>query len=389
MFVIAQTDDNAVSSKDLWTLSVDVDLGDNWRQKEIVVPGNGTPTVVDFFRAFAKAYPCEYHKLLLMAIDGDKEVLFNHSRPVIEIDKDQCLLENGNFAMRVFYDDGKPVALGVCCLKAITTKLQEAYYYRYNAATRKLTPLAQGSDFTGGIVKRSTAFYSGKDNNDVVMRHSWGRCGLKSKLVWNKDRFIVIDPAKESFHLNGGYYGIRSLLSDIVYRNEMELRDPEPPLEPGTEGGYGSLPIGIVIVDNESGSNYIDAFSYDGFYYFYARAWNRADGKKLVAVYIECAPEFDYDIKRSKNDSLCKTHHNLEAGDEVNLHFYLCDDAGKVSYLNPSSSTFTSIVGKGLPQLEHNEWRCVLGPDNEDLVFVRELDGQRKVFRWKDDLLKQ
>ena len=70
----AQTAEN--NPKDLWTTSVEVDLGDNWKQKTITVPGNGIPNVIDFFRAFAKAYPCEYHDLLLQYLDGDEEVLF-------------------------------------------------------------------------------------------------------------------------------------------------------------------------------------------------------------------------------------------------------------------------------------------------------------------------
>lgn len=32
----------------------------------------------------------------------------------------------------------------------------------------------------------------------------------------------------------------------------------------------------------------------EGFYYFTARSWERADGSLLVAVYTECAPRMDY-----------------------------------------------------------------------------------------------
>ena len=59
------------------------------------------------------------------------------------------------------------------------------------------------------------------------------------------------------------------------------------------------------------------------------------------------------------------------------------------SYLDPKTDSFTTLVGIGLPNLERNEWRCVLSPDNEDLLFVRESDGLTKVFKWKGDLLKE
>lgn len=126
----------------------------------------------------------------------------------------------------------------------------------------------------------------------------------------------------------------------------------------------------------------------EGFYYFHARAWDRTDGQKLVAVYTACAPKFDYDFKRDEDDRLYKTPHKLKEGDEVILHFYLCEDSGKISYLSPSSANFATVVGKGIPNLERNEWRCVLSPDDEDLVFVRESDGERKVYQWKDNALK-
>lgn len=386
--IMAQNTDEKTPSKDLWTLSIDVNLGDDWKQKTIAIPGKDTPNVMDFFRALAKAYPCEYHDLLLQALDGDKEVLFNHKRPVISIDKDSCLLENGNFAMRVFYENDKPAALGVCCLKAITTDLQEAYYYRYNAKTRKLIPLVKGSDFTGGILKRRTVFDHWREEQTALMTNSWGRCGITSSLVWNKGKFEFKDVAEEDFQMPGKYDNVNSLLSEIIYRYGMELRYPEEPLEPGMTGGYMSLPICIVIINHESGSNYIDASAMEGFYYFHARAWDRTDGQKLVAVYTACAPKFDYDFKRDEDDRLYKTPHKLKEGDEVILHFYLCEDSGKVSYLSPSSANFATVVGKGIPNLERNEWRCVLSPDDEDLVFVRESDGERKVYQWKDNALE-
>lgn len=60
----AQTSTPKDDSKDLWSRSVDADMGANWRDKTIRVEGKGTLTVVDFFRAYAKAYPCDYHRLL-------------------------------------------------------------------------------------------------------------------------------------------------------------------------------------------------------------------------------------------------------------------------------------------------------------------------------------
>ena len=100
--------------------------------------------------------------------------------------------------------------------------------------------------------------------------------------------------------------------------------------------------------------------------------------------------EFDYDFSHKNEDgSTVKTPHKLEAGDEVFLQFYLCDNKGMASYLDPKTDSFTTLVGIGLPNLERNEWRCILSPDNEDLLFVRESDGLTKVFKWEGDLLKE
>ena len=390
----AQTKES--NPKDLWTNSIDVSLGDNWRQKIISVPGKGEPNVVDFFRAFAKAYPCEYHDLLVMAFDGDKEVRFNGKKPHIRIDGDSCLLENGSFAMRVFYDNNQPVALGVCCHKAITTNLQEAYYYRYNKATRKLTPLALGSDFTGGIVKRRTAFSSNKNENAATMVHGWGRCELTDRLVWTNGKLELRNPTKENMELHYGRISPEALLLEVLDKYEMELGDPKPVIQTddGIEvcgGSYNSLPICTAIRDPHSATDhYVAAATMEGFYYFTARGWDRADSTMLVAVYTECAPDMDFDFKQQTTDGhFYKTPHKLEAGDEVSLHFYLCDKSNMAIYLDPSSPTFKTIVGKGLPNLGHNEWRCVLSPDNDDLVFVSETDGQQIVFKWDGKTLKK
>ena len=375
--------------KDLWTTSVEVDLGDNWKQKTITVPGNGIPNVIEFFRAFAKAYPCEYHNLLLQYLDGDEEVLFCHEKPRITIDKDSCFLRNESFSTRVFYENDQPVALGVCCHKELTTKLKDAYYYRYNSTTRKLTPIAQGSDFTGGILKRETEFSSRKDDNTVLMTHRWGRCGIDGSLRWEDNQLVFTDDTKQSFILDSKRASVQSLFSEYLMRYGMELREPKAPSDlPG--GSYTSLPICVAIEGKYSGKNYAEASAMEGFYDFYARGWERADSTLIVAVYTECAPAFDYDFSHKNEDgSFVKTPHKLEAGDEVFIHFYLCDNKGMAYYLDPMSDSFITHVGKGLPNLEHNEWRCVLSHDNEDLLFVRESDGMTKVFKWEGDLLKE
>ena len=383
----AQTAEN--NPKDLWTHSVEVDLGDNWKQKTITVPGKGTPNVIDFFRAFAKAYPCEYHDLFLQYLDGDEEVLFRHEKPQITIDKDSCFLRNESFSMRVFYEKDQPVVLGVCCHKELITKLKDAYYYRYNPTTRKLTPLAQGSDFTGGILKRETVFPSRKDDNTVLMTHRWGRCGIDGSLRWEDNKFVFTDNTKQNFILYSQRASVKSLFSEYLMRYGMELREPETPSDlPGSS--YTSLPICVAIEGKNSGKHYAEASAMEGFYDFYARGWERADSTLIVAIYTECAPKFDYDFSHKNEDgSTVKTPHKLEAGDEVFLQFYLCDNKGMASYLDPKTDSFTTLVGIGLPNLERNEWRCVLSPDNEDLLFVRESDGLTKVFKWEGDLLKE
>jgi len=375
-------------TKDLWTRSVDVTLGDAWREKSIKVPGKGEPDVVDFFRAFAKDYPCEYHDLLTRVLDGDQEVLFNHNKPVIHIDEDSCLLQNESFSMRVFYDDERPVALGVCPHKAITTELQEAYYYRYDDKTRTLNPLAQGSDFTGGIVKRQTEFSRNKENNEVTMAHRWGRCGVENQLVWDKDRFVLKDRTRDNMKglnkVNGAYL----MLHEYLNRYEMELREPERPSFSNKRGStYNSLPICIAIIEKHSGADFAAASAMEGHYDFRARAWHRDDGSLLVAVYAECAPQYDYDFHQKGDKG--KTPHKLTAGDEVMLNFYLCDNTENIYYLDPESPRYAEIVGKDVPSLEKNEWRCVLTHKNEDLSFVNEADGREIVFRWDGRQLKK
>ena len=390
---MAQTNTN--NPKDLWTPDIDVTLGDNWRQKIINVPGKGTPNVVDFFRAFAKAYPCEYHNLLTLAIDGDKEVLFRHSKPYIEIDKDSCFLENESFSMRVFYENDKPAALGVCCHKAITTELQEAYYYRYNNATRKLTPLVMGSDFTGGILKRKTEFFPDKRDNEILMSHNWGRCRVDKLLEWMENNFIIKEEENNLLRLYRKN-DVEALLDMFLRTYEMELRLPQTAEDMTNENGdtligrsYNALPICVAIQDEHSGKHYAAASAMEGFYYFYARGWERNDNTMLVAVYTECAPQFDYDFGHKNEDgSTVKTPHKLKAGDEVNLKFYFCQGENAV-YIDPESESFATIVGKDMPNLKQNEWRCVITHDNEDLVFVSEVDGQTKVFKWDGNLLKE
>ena len=378
MTAVAQNTEK--NPKDLWTHSIDVTLGDNWRQKTINVPGKGTPNVVDFFRAFAKAYPCEYHNLLAMAIDGDKEVLFRHSKPYIEIDKDSCFLENESFSMRVFYENDKPAALGVCCHKAITTELQDAYYYRYNNATRKLTPLAMGSDFTGGILKRWTSFFPNKHHNEATMYHRWGRCNIESSLVWSDGKFVLKDQTKDNLMLQRWGSITESVFNLVIEMHEMEARWPrEEVTDTNMVGGtFNSLPICIAILDYCSKDNFYTASAMEGFYYFTAKGWERNDGTTLVAFYTECAPKEDY--IRNESGEYETSSHRLTAGDEVSLNFYLCHGYEIALYLDPSSEAFADIVGRGLPSLEHNEWRCVLSPDSDELVFVNQANGLQMVF---------
>lgn len=384
---MSQTADK--NPKDLWTHSVEVTLGDDWKQNSISIPGNGEPNVVDFFRAFAKAYPCEYHDLLLMAIDGDKEVLFRHERPYIEIDDDLCYLRNESFAMRVFYENDKPAAVGVCCHKALTTKLQDAYYYRYDTKTRKLTPFAQGSDFTGGIIKRNTIFRTGRTNNEATMAHGCGRCSIETLLVWKNGGFETKDKTKGFFTPHNTKTSVRTVLNNVLMKNEIELREPrEPQPGPPRPGStYNSLPICTAVLSKDSKGSYAAASTIDGFYYFKARGWDKTDDNRIVAIYTECAPENDYE--RGKDGHLVTTPHKLAPGDEVILNFYLCDSSGKITYIDPASPLFESTIGKGMPDLVHNEWRCVVSPDNEDLIFVSEVDGTRKVFKWDRDLFKE
>lgn len=375
--------------KDLWTHSIDVTLGDNWRQKTITVPGKGTPDVIDFFCAFAKAYPCEYHDLLMQVIDGDQEVRFHHEKPYIEIGDDSCYLRNESFSMRIFYNGNKPAALGVCLHKAITTELQDAYYYRYNNATRKLTPLAMGSDFTGGILKRGTEFSPYKYNNEATMYHRWGRCNIESRLVWSDGKFELKDPTKSDLMLQQWGSVTASVFNKVIETHEMEARWPrEEVADTNMVGGsFNSLPICIAVLDNRSKDNFYAASAMEGFYYFTAKGWERSDGTTLVAFYTECAPKEDY-IKNEAREYVHRPH-RLTAGDDVSLNFYLCHGYDIALYLDPSSEAFAKVVGKGLPSLEHNEWRCELDPDNENLVFIRDADGLKKVFAWDGNLLKQ
>ena len=389
---MAQT--NEKDPNDLWTRTVDVTLGDHWRQKTITVEGKGTPNVLDFFRAFAKAYPCEYHDLLIRVLDGDTTVKFNHAKPYIEFGEDNCYLSNESFSMRVFYDGEMPAALGVCTHHSLSTEYQDVYYYRYDKSTRKLKPMALGSDFTGGIVKRETVFSSYKHDNTAKMVHSWGRCGVESQLVWSKGKFEIKDTTKEDMELTFGSKSAESMLQEVISRYEMELRDPKPVVEreDGLDvcgGTYNSLPICIAIRDPKTATDqYVTASAMEGFYYFTARSWNRPDGSLLVAIYTECAPRMDYYKYKDENDNYVHTPHKLAAGDEVDLSFYVCFDNNMVLYMNPAMEQYATVVGKGLPSLSHNEWRCVLSPDSDDIVFVNETDGSQKVFKWDGKLFK-
>ena len=126
----------------------------------------------------------------------------------------------------------------------------------------------------------------------------------------------------------------------------------------------------------------------EGFFYFYARGWQKTDGRTLVAIYTRCAPEFDHYKQKNEAGEYVTTPHKLGPGDEVSLRFYLCNKKGDVFYMDPSEPEFSQRVIKGMPNLDHNEWSCEISPDNEDLVFVNEANGKRKVFKWDGKLLK-
>lgn len=393
-------DNDTPNPKDLWVHSIDVKVDSVWKTKTIRVPGKKTPNVVDFFRAVANTYPCDYHRLLLMAIDGDREVKFNHKEPYIKIDKDSCFLENASFAMRVFYTNGRPAALGVCFLKALTTKHQDAYYYRFNAATRTLTPLAKGSDFTGGIIKRQTIFSPQKDENRATMTHRWGRCGIESLLNWKNGRFVMED-AHERINrmhydpsdmpgvitLRGDGNQALALLDEIVSRHDMELRMPKPERKDLNGGSIYSLPICVALRDTTTDS-FASAEAMEGFYYFYVRSWKRPNGTMLLAAYTECAPKEDVEFSREGERKLTRSRHRLGEGDEVSLLFFDCDKEGRCRYLAPGSAPYLKSVGKGLPRLDRNEWRAELSADSADLVFINESDGRTLTFKWDGTRLR-
>ncbi len=383
----AQTSTPKDDSKDLWSRSVDADMGADWRDKTIRVEGKGTLTVVDFFRAYAKAYPCDYHRLLLMAIDGDEEVKFNHEKAKVYTDKDQCLLENQLFAMRVFYERNVPVAVGVICLKPITVEVREAYYYAYNAATHTMKPLVQGSDFTGGIIKRTTNFYPGKENNTVEMSHRWGRCQLTSTLEWRNGKFVLVDPTHADLPVQNRENIVLEMLSQTLNVHQIEIRERRAQQE-DVPGGESALPICIAYVDKETNGNYAAARAMEGFYYFYVRGWEEGDGSMLLAVYTQCAPNEDLEIERNgENRNLKRTPHVLTEGDEVSLNFYLYDGSQTFRYLDPASKQFAEMVDKDMPNLQHNEWRCTISSANEELVFENEKNGEKKVYRWNGKML--
>ena len=378
---MAQTTTNP---KDLWTRSINVKMDSTWRTKTLRVEGRRTPNVIDFFRAFAKAYPCDYHRLLLMAIDGDQEVLFNHSKPDIRIDRDTCMLENESFAMRVFYQGNKPAAVGIVCHKALSTEVQDAYYYTYDAAKRTLTPMAQGSDFTGGIVKRATEFIDDKSSNKVIMHHRWGRCGMESRLVWKNGRFTLEDPLPSTLKAGEGETPVMQLLCQVLRRHNMEPRYPQPESnEPG--GSILSLPICVALLDKQSTPTYAAAEAMEGFYYFHAKAWPLADGKQLMALYTECARMNDYDFH--SGEEMTRVPHKLTTGDEVTLCFYLYDGAQTFTCLSPDSPQYAQLVGGSLPSLAANKWRCQLSSDTDALVFISEDNGQKQTYRWSGNAL--
>lgn len=316
----------------------------------------------------------------MLAIDGDKEVRFCHEKPYIEIGEDACYLRNESFSMRIFYDGDKPAALGVCLHQELIDKLQDAYYYRYNNATRKLTPIGKGSDFTGGILKRGTSFFLEKDRNEATMYHRWGRCNIESSLVWSYGKFELKDRTKD--HLSLQQYGsvTESVFNAVIDMHGMEARWPreEDPDTNKVGGSFNSLPICIAILDYRSKDNFYAATAMEGFYYFTAKGWERNDGTTLVAFYTECAPEEDYN--RNEAGEFVTSPHRLTEGDDVSLNFYLCNGYEIGFYLDPSSEAFADVVGRGLPSLDHNEWRCVLSPDSDEIVFVNQADGHQMAF---------
>lgn len=379
----------ATDDYDLWTRSLDVPMNPNWRKQNIVVAGKGTPTVIDFLRAYAKANPSQYYKLLLAAIDGDKRVKFNHESPRIEIDRNKCFLSQGNFAMRVFYKDEKPVALGISPLTSISSEKCDAYFYRYDAAHRLLKPYCQASDLTGGTVKRKSTFSEYKDENHIMMSHSWGRCGLESRLVWDDRGNLTF----ESFNHSPieipaqSKVPIQQLMFEITKRAQMELRDPKPERNvPG--GSILSLPICVALRGKHSEGLYAHAYSMEGSYYFDSRGWKRSDGSMLAAVLITCAP--DNDLKRNdKSGKYDYVPHTLGKGDEIVLQFYNYNPTSHTfTYIDPKTPQFATSVGTDIPSVEKNQWRVAITHENEKVVFINQKDSTRLTFRWNGTRLQ-
>jgi hypothetical protein len=208
-------------------------------------------------------------------------------------------------------------------------------------------------------------------------------------LVWSDGKFVFKDPTKDNLMLQRWGSITESLFNKVIEIHEMEARWPyEEVADTNKVGGtFNSLPLCIAILDYRSKDNFYTASAMEGFYYFTAKGWERNDGNTLVAFYTECAPKEDY-IRNEAGDFETPPH-RLTAGDDVSLNFYLCHGYEIALYLDPSSEAFADVVGSGLPNLEHNEWRCILSPDNEDVVFVRESDGLKKTFKWDGNLLKE
>ncbi|MBO4826068.1 MAG: hypothetical protein J5506_02365 [Prevotella sp.] len=379
----------ADEDNDLWTRSLDVPVSNTWRTRNISVPGKGTPDVVTFLRAYAKVYPHKYYTMLLAAIDGDERVKFNHEKPSIHIDKDRCSLSQGKFSMRVFYNQQQqPMAIGIIPLAAITHKVHDAYFFRYDARTRMLKPYCQASDFTSGIRKRIPSFSEYKNENDISMNHFWGRCGLKGWLRWNaKGNLVYEGISHDDVTISTDFNNpVQSLMFQIVKRTDMELRDPQPERDvPG--GSILSLPICVALRAKESKGDYAHSYSMEGYYYFYIRGWHRQDGTMLAAVAIDCAADTDFK-KDPKTDKFVHTPHKLAEGDEVNLQFYDYNPATHTfKYIDPKSPKFAERVASSMPTLDKNQWRCKLSADNDKLIFRRESDGKRTTYVWNGNKL--
>ena len=353
--------------KDLWTRSIDCPMPAHWRNDTISVAGKGEPHIVDFLRAFTSHFPSEYYQMLMAAVDGDTRITFNRAKPKIFIDRDSCYFSHESFSMRIIFEGKKAAALGVTCHKRLSFDAQDAYYYRYDNMTRRLVPYCQGSDFTDGIVKRKTSFPDRIDENYIEMNHRWGRCGVDARLWWESGQ--LVSEKKD--------YWTDNIINAVTKRAKMELRDAKAEPEGHLEGGsILSLPICVALRSTPRQTDYAEARSMEGFYYFTCRLWHRSDGSTVAAVLTECAQRKGF----LPEETNALGYHKLGPGDELSLLFYECKAGTHEFVLN-------NYLAADAPGLGHNEWRCVMQPDSDVIRFIRESDCREGRLVWDGNRL--